>query len=666
MGQMIRTRFLPLILAGCLAVGVVANLVSVQAPLIGVLIAVMSVLVWVVIRLVRPFIERLTPRKVSVLIGAALVVMVVIQCLVLIYMPVTVYHDPYRVLSQADQMAAGHYTWNITYFWRYPNNVPLAWMLSWAIRCGWLVGLTTNGVLHVLSLLFLDGLIVLTLRTVRQVHARNTAVVGLLALFTLTPFAYTYFLQVFYSDLPALLCLVVIVRTFLFWPKWTLRHRLINGVLLLLVTLFGQITRPNLIIIIPALVVVALVVGVSRWRGHHLMWPSLMVAAGIALSFPATAGIQRLSNFQNNNTYVLPTTSWVMMGLNPGSRGKYSGHDVGREINLPSKAARQRYALKTIQQRITRLGPIGLVKHWFVKMGILLNGQDIQDWYNGGYRAAPGWYLRHAGTIRVVLATVNAVALIELFVALIGRLIDWRPDFGQGRTSVALLAVVIALGYLAFHTLVWETETRYGAVIWPMLWLLLALVPAKQREVVTTHTVSWWVPTVLALAGVGGLAGGSALVAHRYPENLIVAAQRSQLSTQYNARPAVVRSGSVLVEDVDLHDWANYFSVQAHLGAHVSVTISKVGTGETYHFYRAGQVYRLRRHLSAGRYQIQVVNNQPTPQSVDIIRTYGYRMAQYPLIMDGRQYDSRSLIFTSMQKHVALKKATVISPKGAK
>ena len=38
--------------------------------------------------------------------GIGFVVMVIVQIMTLIFFPNTVYHDPYGVLSQADQMAA--------------------------------------------------------------------------------------------------------------------------------------------------------------------------------------------------------------------------------------------------------------------------------------------------------------------------------------------------------------------------------------------------------------------------------------------------------------------------------------------------------------------------------------------------------------------------------
>ncbi|MCK8626758.1 hypothetical protein [Fructobacillus cardui] len=64
----------------------------------------------------RPFFNRWSIRQIKTITYLALTLMVVDQVLILIFLPVSVYHDPYRVLSQADQLAAGDHVWQSTYF----------------------------------------------------------------------------------------------------------------------------------------------------------------------------------------------------------------------------------------------------------------------------------------------------------------------------------------------------------------------------------------------------------------------------------------------------------------------------------------------------------------------------------------------------------------------
>ncbi|WP_242943214.1 hypothetical protein [Leuconostoc garlicum] len=55
----------------------------------------------------------------------------------------------------------------------------------------------------------------------------------------------------------------------------------------------------------------------------------------------------------------------------------------------PIQKKRQAYDLQQISKRVKKLGVFGVIKLWLTKVGILLSVSDIQDWYNGGFRAAP-------------------------------------------------------------------------------------------------------------------------------------------------------------------------------------------------------------------------------------------------------------------------------------
>ncbi|MBM6453070.1 hypothetical protein JM953_16035, partial [Lacticaseibacillus paracasei] len=119
--------------------------------------------------------------------------------------------------------------WDITYFWRYANNVPLAYLLSLWLRLTQLVGLSTNLSVHLLSILVLDSFIALALHTIWQFSQRASLLVVAFGFFALSPFAYTYYLQVFYSDLPTMLVLLIIIRSLLNWSQKTSRQRRFAG-----------------------------------------------------------------------------------------------------------------------------------------------------------------------------------------------------------------------------------------------------------------------------------------------------------------------------------------------------------------------------------------------------------------------------------------------------
>lgn len=156
MKKLVLPSFLPGILIICLIIGLMANVISYM----GVAIVILTILLYAATRFV--FIPRLNHipfSRLRIAMGIGFVAMVIAQILTLVFFPNTVYHDPYRVLSQADQMAANQNTWDITYFWRYPNNVLITYLMSLWLRITQLFGLSTNTAIHLLSIIVLDGFI---------------------------------------------------------------------------------------------------------------------------------------------------------------------------------------------------------------------------------------------------------------------------------------------------------------------------------------------------------------------------------------------------------------------------------------------------------------------------------------------------------------------------
>lgn len=641
----IKPAFLPAILILCLLIGSNGNLTSV----LGVPALLVVVLLGAGLYFGAPRLDHLSTRQLRWGIGLGLLAMLIAQVVVLHVMPNTVYHDPYRVLSQADQLAAGHMTWDITYFWRYANNVPLAYLLSLWLRLTQLVGLSTNLSVHLLSILVLDSFIALALHTIWQLSQRASLLVVAFGFFALSPFAYTYYLQVFYSDLPTMLVLLIIIRSLLNWSQKTSRQRWSAGSGLVVAVMLGAMLKPNLVVLLPALLIVGLILARQHlWRQAKLTLPILLIVLGFGLSLPATKVIDVAANYQPRTAFSFPATNWILMGYNQHSNGGYSGKDVGRAIKQPSQAARQRYNLKTIPKRIKTLGVVGVIRLWVVKLGIVLNVQGIQRWYNGGFRAAPSWYSNHAGFYQGLTVIGYVAATLLMWGALMLKLLRWRPDLTDPHQILALLAVTTALGYLAFHTLLWEVEPRYGQAILPLLWVALAAIPRQASQ-----SRPRWANQASLLNGATALLvafGAAGVLGAQLPQKQVIAAQRSQLSVQYHAKPKTVTPGTVLAEVVDVNAPANYFSVQIHAGSQVQVTLTNLATGQHYRLTMAGSVARLHHQLAAGQYRITVQNLTTRGQQVDVTHTYHYQLATHPLTVNGQSQPTASLIYTCMQR----------------
>lgn len=584
--------------------------------------------------------EELSARRFKILLGLLGSALILIQLLILIFLPVTVYHDPFRVLAQAAQMAGGNYDWNITYFWRYSQNVPIAWLLSrWLVVTNWL-GLSVNWGVNLLEMLLLDGFIGLTLLTAWQLTRRRKMVLGLLAFFMLTPFAYTYYLQIFYTDLPNMLILMIIFRQLIFWSNFSYRQRWLRGLLLSGLTALGMLIKANLIVLVPAILLTVLIMRPKR--SLKLAFGAILV--GVALSVPVHAGIDRAAHFQQNDAYRFPTIAWVTMGMNERTQGTYSSADVIRNINQKDLAARQKVDQKVLKKRLASMGAVGIGRQVIIKDGILLDVSRMTEWYNGGFKNAPAWYLKFADHWHELAVLLMSLAAICLYLLTIARLWQWHPQRYDDRQTVLMLLVMTALGYLGFHALLWEAEPRYGQAIFPLLFLILMLTKPVSVPVVQFKWLkrSRPVTSVIVLFGVLLLAWNQGLPGSNTG---IVAAQRSQLSTQYHARPTLLAPRQTISQQIRLLAAGSRISVQTYTNTDLKVELQNLQTKQKWQLTRHGDSYHLCQHLGVGTYQITVTNPTSKPQPIAILKTNHYQMADRPLILNGHAQKDASLIY---------------------
>ncbi|MHA5100812.1 hypothetical protein R5R56_00115, partial [Oenococcus oeni] len=99
------------------------------------------------------YLKKLPPFLLKRIILIAFLIMVLVQIYVFSAMPATIYHDPFRVIQEAEQVSTGDIDWTSDYFWRYPNNVPLTALVGFWFKLTNLLGLTPNLAIHILSLL---------------------------------------------------------------------------------------------------------------------------------------------------------------------------------------------------------------------------------------------------------------------------------------------------------------------------------------------------------------------------------------------------------------------------------------------------------------------------------------------------------------------------------
>lgn len=625
-----------------LVVGLVSNFTGSATPAMfkGVLVGT-PLLLLAVHWLARPL-NRLTSRGVAWLVAGGSLVMLIGQLLILSALPVTVYHDPFRIIAQAAHLAAGHPGWTSTYFWRYSQNAPVAIMLSWWLRGAFALGLSTNLALVILNLAMLDGTILLLVTTAWRLSHRASTTLGTLAFCVLTPFAYTYYLQVGYTDLPTLLVLALLVSLLWAWPQAGGHKRWLIGVALVGIAALGQVIKGNLIVILPASFLVLLGLWQTPGEGRRLVRPLMLIMVGVLLAFPLATGFERSAGFHHRKAIEFPLPAWIAMGYNQKTKGALSNADVNRNLHHRDAAARQKNDLVVIRKRLTQPGPVQLGRLLLAKLMILTNDANINFWYSGGIRAAPAWYLRHARALEGLVVVLYQSATCVLYLLVIQRLLSRQEGLTTPRGTTGAWLILLILGYLAFHVLLWEVEERYGQVLIPLLLSLLALTPVanpvpKRRWVLVGSVLA---ATWLSGITVNGIGLNSNL------KSVTVAAQRGQLSAQYGAQPWQLRPGQQISQEIKLAGPINYFSVQVHQGSRLRVTL--VSPHREITLRRRADCFIFRRPLPAGTYRVQIENRTGADQPVDVTRVSHYRLAPRPLVKDGRVQSHATLIYDAI------------------
>lgn len=593
-------------------------------------------------------VKSLPQNRVSLIIYGILFSILIIQILILTFFPATVYHDPFRVLHEAELLSHNHPDWdNSTYFWRYSNNVPLAFFISLWLKITNVFQLSTNCSVHILSLIFLDSFIILSLRTCQNFGKQSYQVLGLALFFLVSPFSYTYYLQVFYSDLPILLILLLIFNLLAYWPKKK-GLQLINIFFLFSIVLIGQLIKANLIILsIAILILIGELYLHKKTILKKLILPLTVILLALGASFPVKQTINTVTGFKTNNQYQFPLTSWIYMSYNSKNYGMYNSDDVNKMINLPSKKARQSYLIKALPARLSQLGVIGILRQWIEKVGVLLNVSNLQTFYTGGFIQTPKFYIIWKQPVHILSQAIMRSGFICLYMATLTKCLILFKRQAEIE-PLQELAIILSFGYIVSLMLFWEVESRYGQALFPLLLIIDTLpIGNKKTAVNITRALHARIKTVIVCLF---------LIITNIIESpgskQIIAAQRSQLSLQYHAQESHLSPNNSLLQKVVFNHEVNTFSVVVPANTKLIGKLVNLQTRQEYplkYVAKKGS-YSLSYSgsLSAGSYQLILENKKKRSQPVELTRTVNYYLAPYPVVIGNNTREFESTIYKAI------------------
>lgn len=654
-------KIFPFFLIVSLLVAIIANIVSPLNLKLSILVLIGLIALLIFLPKIRQWSECLSAKTVTKVIATSLLIILLIQIFVLLVLPITVYHDPFRVLYQAELLSRDIFRWDdTTYFWRYPNNVPIAYFLSLWLRLTNVLGLTTNFSVHLLSLLLLDTFIVVSIQATRRLSQNNFLPLGLTFSYLISPFAYTYFLQVMYTDLPVMLVLLLSFLILQRWATFSLRQKAFAGVALFILVLVGQMIKPSLLLFgVASLFVLAimLLLFLTKKVKPTLLLPLIVILFSFGVSFPATNALDAQVNFTNNVHYELPTTHWIWMSYKPQGTGQFNGDDVRKMNEVPDIALRKTYLNNAIPERLKKLGPAGIVGRWLLKMGIFFNVGTLQEAYSGGFRSAPGWYQCIAPWLNKLGTILMRIFYLMIYLTAFSSAVRlWRAKTSKFE-PLRYLILITALGYIAFHTLIWETGNRYGQAVLPLLLLFNALSaqapqseqrqPSRLRAFLEKKRTATW-PALAAISVVGLFFVMFGKNISNDTRRTVVAAQRSQLSLQYHAKTTQIDPGSTVQQTVNLNGKVGVFKVFTPRQQNLQVYLVDLSDGVKFPLKREKESNVIRRNLKPGRYRIVIKNNLAVAQELEVVRMINYRLADYPLEVDKLKQPHESLVYKAL------------------
>jgi hypothetical protein len=319
----------------------------------------------------------------------------------------------------------------------------------------------------------------------------------------------------------------------------------------------------------------------------------------------------------------------------------YNTSDVEKMISLPSKTTRQKYLAKALPERLNSLGVSGILRQWVEKAAVSLNVSTLQVAYTGGFIQVPKFYSKWQLPIHILSQAIMRSSFIWLYLIGLSRCLV-QLKYRSKLDPIRELAIILAVGYIGFYTLIWEAESRYGQVLLPLL-LIINTLPGCEFRIT-------WKKSLTAKLGaivLCNLVILSNLISWHTATNQIIAAQRSQLSSQYHAKTSWLLPGKSVSQKIIFNHAINKFSVAVPQKANLTGELINDRTQQRYLLTSSGSYSG---NIAAGSYHIFLRNHELQSQPIEIIQTVNYRLAPAAVKINSQTTNFGSLIYKGIYK----------------
>lgn len=428
-------------------------------------VLLLATLLFFILRFAYQKFHNMNKKGLKIFIFAFFAIFILLQILSVTQVHVMVFGDPWHIQAQATRIMQGDMIWDV-WIRQYPNLLPLVALNVGFMKLAQLLGVSYYFIFYSFNILINTSIWVLLIRFLWRKKAALATFVTLLML--ILPMNYDFLLRVGYSDGFAILVLLIITLRF---DK--LQQTESFGIWSFISTIFlftvAYLARPNVIIILIALAILALV-AFSHRKKYKKLWinmSKLIVASviGIILAIGVTRGLANIMQYDLAGPDVFPTVNWIYEGLNTESMGTWTPADRDYTLNHFGFETAKDANIAGIKERLAYLGknpwmiPVLLIVKFgqLWSCGTFATATDYQlfsgyfNWTEG-----PGWLIDNIGAINIFISTYAKALMAVLLFAIVYRL--WKS---KEEVSSFSLAILTTMGITLFHTLLWEVKPRY-------------------------------------------------------------------------------------------------------------------------------------------------------------------------------------------------------------
>lgn len=367
--------------------------------------------------------------------------------------------DSFYVRDQAVLLAHASRHW-MSYFSIYPNNVFCAvWILE-LIKLSALFHLKTPWVLiNLIQFIWLDLGLMASLFLLQKWNKSYLKPLLIFVWIITAPF-YGYALFV-YTDiwvLPVPLMVASLLETHFSKKISWLKFILISGLLI-----FAAKMKGNFWILVIAVILGLVISGISN-RNFNQLRKLLCTLIPILIVFSiGMTLIQNDSNYHSTDK-ALPVTHWIAMSSDPNTHGDYLKKETLDEIALPTKKARTQNDIKLITGNLKQMRFQGFIEHCASKLQLLTSSGTFGfERLTKQWQRIPRWFYHYQNQLKIRLANITQ---IEYITFLCGTIIFLILSFTSESQSIL---EIFMIGIVVFHTVLWESEERYGLPLLPIL-----------------------------------------------------------------------------------------------------------------------------------------------------------------------------------------------------